>query len=288
MTQDRLRLGLIGYPLEHSFSPRLHLAALRACGLNGEYRLYPIPPGLDRGEKLKELLDSLRRGEVKGLNVTIPLKQEIMPYLDELAPAARAIGAVNTISGGDGLLFGDNTDAPGFLADLRRLEFFREGRPSTALILGAGGAARAVIHALRQAGWQVIVAARRVEQARELVDELHAIRFTPVALRDALEAISDWRSALTLIVNTTPLGMAPWMETSPWPEALPFPEGVFVYDLVYNPAQTLFIRRARRAGLKAANGLGMLVEQAALSFERWTGLDVSRAELRNAILEFQG
>lgn len=288
MNRDRLRLGLIGYPLEHSFSPRLHQAALKATGINGEYCLYPIPPGPDRRETLKVLLDSLRRGELSGLNVTIPLKQEVMPYLDELSHDAQAIGAVNTIRGADGLLIGENTDAPGFCADLRRLEFLRDGYPAYAMILGAGGAARAVVYALHQAGWQVIVAARRVEQARELVDGSHSISYTPAAIREALKAISATPSAYSLIVNATSLGMAPWLETSPWPEGLPFPEGVFVYDLVYNPAQTLFIRQARRAGLHAANGAGMLVEQAALSFERWTGLDAPRVEMRNAILEFIG
>jgi shikimate dehydrogenase len=257
-------LGLLGYPLEHSFSPRLHAAALSRLGLDGEYRLYPIPPG-DAGA-LAAILAGLRGGELDGLNVTIPHKQAIIPFLDELTPLARAVGAVNTIYVREGRLIGDNTDAPGFLADLERSLGPAVAAPSQALVLGAGGAARAVAYALRQAGWEVTIAARRIEQAEALAAALPA----PITAL-ALDAESLASLAPALIVNTTPLGMSPSLDTCAWPAGLPFPKAVAVYDLVYNPPETLIVRRARAAGLPAVTGMGMLIEQASLSFARWTG-----------------
>jgi len=259
-----IRLGLTGYPLEHSLSPRLHAAALRAAGLEGEYRLYPVRPEDHAG--LARLLERLRAGKLNGLNVTIPHKQNVIPLLDELAPAAAAIGAVNTIFLKDGRLVGENTDAPGFLADLNRLAGTFSGSSRQALVLGAGGAARAVIHALRSAGWDVIVAARRIEQAQALAvsgGAIHSISLDVNEMRQVLNGIN-------LIVNTTPVGMFPHAECSPWPEGLAFPSAQALYDLVYNPRETRLIQQARSAGLRAAGGSGMLVEQAALSFEIWT------------------
>ena len=113
-----IKLGLLGYPLGHSLSPAIHGAALRSCGLDGSYSLFPIPP--DDKQRLEDLLESVRQGEIAGLNVTIPHKQNVIPFLDELTPTAKAIGAVNTIYLRDHQLIGENTDAPGFLADLKR------------------------------------------------------------------------------------------------------------------------------------------------------------------------
>jgi shikimate dehydrogenase len=269
-------LGLTGFPLGHSLSPKLHAAALRAVGLQGEYKLYPISP--DDPQALAQLLGRVHAGELHGLNVTIPHKQTVIPLLDELTGTAQAVGAVNTIYLRDDKLIGDNTDVPGFLADLKKFvgalppSGTTREVPLRALVLGAGGSARAVVYALAQDGWDVTIAARKVEQAEGLETSLKpatgdgSIRCLPLqagALQSHLEAVS-------LVVNTTPLGMAPNTEASPWPEDLPFPRAD-VYDLVYNPRETLFVRQVRAAGLRAQTGLGMLVEQAALAFEIWTG-----------------
>lgn len=272
-----LRLGLIGWPLGHSLSPRLHAAALSAAGLQGEYRLYPVPPLPGGAIALSGLLGDLRQGRLDGLNVTIPHKQSVLPLLGELSAAARAIGAANTLYFRQGKLVGDNTDAPGFLADLARLGFGGQN----ALVLGAGGSARAVCFALLGAGWQVTVTARRFEQAGSLAASLSAASAPLHAL--PLEPATLTRP-FSLIINTTPLGMSPDVGASPWPDGVPFPTGAAVYDLVYNPAETALVRSARRAGLCAATGLGMLVEQAALSFELWTGKNVPRAALWGAVL----
>ncbi len=264
-------LGLLGYPLSHSRSPELHRGFLRRCGLAGEYRLYEVPPG--RPAELRAHLEALRRGEVHGLNVTIPHKQRVLPWLDALSPAAAAIGAVNTLWAEHGRLWGDNTDAPGFLHDLRAHFGAWASRPHRALVLGAGGAARAVVYALLQAGWEVTVSARRTAQAAALCASLTAA----IAPANACCHPLPWAKRTTLapppdlIVNATPVGMAPHPEASPWPAGGAFSPQARVYDLVYNPAETRLLQQARAAGLAAANGWGMLVAQAALAFRRWTG-----------------
>lgn len=274
--------GLIGHPLTHSLSPAIHRAALEAVGLEGSYALFPAPPFPDGTITLERLLESLRAGEIDGLNVTIPHKQTVIAFLDRLSPAAAAIGAVNTISAGEGLLTGDNTDAEGFRRDLART---LAPTPGAALILGAGGSARAIAYTLLQDGWRVAVAARRLEQAQALASELPG-----VAALDGLPpdeaAVNAWGPSL--LVNTTPLGTIPRTGETPWPENRPLPAGCAVYDLVYNPRETALLRSARRQGLPAAGGLGMLAEQAALAFEIWTGrrpqVEKLRLAAENALL----
>ncbi len=271
-------LGLTGYPLGHSLSPQIHAAALTACGLTGDYSLFPVSPA--EPAALAALLNRLRAGEIHGLNVTIPHKQNLIPLLDDLTETARAIGAVNTISAQNGRLIGDNTDAAGFLSDLKNfLAPSNSENRELALVIGAGGAARAIVYALVNAGWQVTIAARRPEQAESLRASLQAARSQIESM--PLNAIRIWRG--DLLVNTTPLGMTPAIETSPWPETIALPAGAAIYDLVYNPRETRLVRTARAAGLPATTGLGMLIEQAALAFEIWTGFQVPRALLWQAV-----
>jgi shikimate dehydrogenase len=272
-----IRLGLIGYPLGHSLSPKLHTAALQACDLQGDYSLYPVEPG--DIQSLESLLDQVRTGELTGLNVTIPHKQSVIQLLDELTPRASAIGAVNIIYLKQGKLIGENTDAPGFLTDLN--SFLHEDPVSiekkSALILGAGGSARAIVYALEQAGWTITIAARRIEQAQAFANsDVRVIHYDSLYIAPTL-------SDIHLIVNTTPVGMYPNTDSSPWIIGLDFPKGSAVYDLVYNPNETLVVKQARAAGLRATTGAGMLIEQAALSFLLWTGHDVPRSAMAGAI-----
>ena len=165
-------LGLIGYPLEHSLSPKLHIAALKACGLQGDYSLFPIHP--DDKQGLKDILNRVRAGEMQGLNVTIPHKQNVISLLDELTDTSISIGAVNTIYMRDNKLTGHNTDAQGFLTDLKRFlttvtQRHRDLLNKNVLVLGAGGSAHAVVYTLLNGGWNVTIAARRIEQAEQLL-----------------------------------------------------------------------------------------------------------------------
>jgi shikimate dehydrogenase len=274
------KLGLIGYPLSHSLSPQLHIAALRYCNLKGVYSLFPVPPQEEQG--LKDLLKRVRAGELHGLNVTIPHKQNVIPLLDQLTPTAESIGAVNTIYLRNDKLIGDNTDTPGFLGDLKLLvDSSAFSFQPSALVLGAGGSARAVVYALLHDGWDVTIAARRREQTKQLADW-----FTNYQLQTADFTLSNFElSNIALIVNTTPLGMTPDIDGSPWPENLPFPENAAIYDLVYNPHVTKLVRDAHTQRLNATTGLGMLIEQAALAFEIWTNHPPSREIMRAALLE---
>src|SRR5919197_5748717 len=173
------KFGLIGFPLGHSLSPKIHAAALESCQLKGSYSLFPIPPEDKQG--LENLLNQVRAGNIHGLNVTIPHKQNVIEFLDELTPTAKSIGAVNTIYLSNDRLIGDNTDAPGFLADVKSTFNFSSFRlPLSALILGAGGSARAVVYALLNDGWTLCMAARRPEQAKQLATSFmsHALQIT--------------------------------------------------------------------------------------------------------------
>jgi len=281
-----IQLGLIGYPVSHSLSPKIHAAALQACGLEGNYSLFPVQPEDKKG--LQDLLSRLCSGDIQGLNVTIPHKQNVIPFLDELTPTAEAIGAVNTIHLHKNKIIGDNSDAAGFLADLKKFlttEAQRHGARN-ALVLGAGGSARAVIFALVNDGWKVTIAARRIEQAGQLADSFK--NYCEASLSDQLR-ITDLTlstidySDMTLIVNTTPIGMTPHIDQSPLPKHLLLPRHVSIYDLVYNPRETKLVRDARAQELEATTGLGMLIEQAALSFEIWTGCNPSRELLFDAV-----
>ena len=278
-------LGLIGYPLGHSLSPVLHQTALAEAGLAGEYSLFQIPPLPEGRQELVALLDRLRRGELQGLNVTIPHKQSVLPLVDDLTSSARAIGAVNTLFLQAGRLIGHNTDAPGFLADVSKLPLLGS---KTAFVLGAGGAARAVVYALLNQGWQVRITDLYPQQAIGLHDhfsqqsiditKLEVTEFSPAAIRQAANGAH-------LIINTTPVGMHPNVEACPWPEGLPFPKNVCLYDVIYNPAETKLMTLATAAGLPTRNGLGMLVEQAALSFECWTGFHPSRSLMLDGVIQ---
>ena len=283
--------GIIGFPLSHSLSPLMHKAALDSLQLSGEYKTYPLSPDRDGRFELARLVDAVRNGHIDGLNVTIPYKSTVIEYLDVLSSIASAIGAVNTIYFQDRQVYGENTDAPGFSVDLSKL--LRRELASVvsslaspgALVLGAGGSARAVVFTLAAAGWQVFLAARNIDQAWQIVHDFStaiqkAITISPI--KYTIECIAEVGSKIDLIVNTTPVGMYPNIAGTPWPGGLEFPPGVVVYDLIYNPGETMLMRMARESGLTATNGLGMLVEQAALAFKLWTGCEAPLAMMRKA------
>lgn len=284
--------GLIGYPLRHSLSPFIHNLAFEALGLEGEYCLYPLPPTPHGMQEMELLFRNMRQGQIHGLNVTIPHKQTVIDYLDDLTPIARVVGAVNTILWNHDQLIGDNTDVDGFWIDLARFGMIEtEISEPQALILGAGGAARAVAYALLVHGWRVWVAARWFGQAQILVRDMQRNlsnlsepdrETSPVKpdswnerlIATSIHEIPDMLSTIQniqLIINATPIGGEPHIQESPWPAHRSFPAHIYVYDLVYNPPETRFMEQAKQAGGLVRSGKGMLVEQALLSFELWTG-----------------
>lgn len=271
------RLGLIGYPVAHSLSPAIHRAAFASQGLNWSYDLIEVRP-----VGLASMIDRLRTNEWAGANVTLPHKVSVIESLDSLAGSARASGAVNTIVNQEGRLHGYNTDIAGFQRDLRQQGIGLGDRP--ALLLGAGGAARAAVHALTRKGSEVTVVARTPARAEGWVRGLSTTEGAAIKLRGwDRSAFKDCRSDV-LIVNATPVGMWPHGEQCPWPLEVELPAEAEVYDMVYRPPQTRLVRRAREAGLVAHGGLGMLIEQAGLAFQLWTGLPAPMAEMRAAAL----
>ena len=276
-------LYLLGYPLGHSISPAMQNAALAARNIRAtRYVKNPLPP-----EKMREMILALRAPHCLGANVTVPHKQTILPHLDELTDLAREIGAVNTILKQDGNLIGDNTDAYGFLQALR----VRKIHPQNArvAILGAGGAAAAAAYALAQAGAQEIVFLNRtLSRSIELADRLNQ-RFPELEL-----ALNDWDvlEEMHLIINATSVGMAPHADESPLPARYLFPRDAIVFDLVYNPPVTKFLREAKARGARVIGGLEMLVYQGARAFELWTGerapVRVMRDAASKALREMQG
>jgi len=283
MTDHETRLvGLIGWPVEHSVSPTMHNAAFDALGLRWRYTLLPTPPG-----QVEATLTQLKAQGYRGANVTVPHKQAVMSYLNEITDAAQAIGAVNTIVVQEERLIGHNTDGDGFLAALQEAGFSPPGR--RALVLGAGGAARAVVYALPQAGCAVTVHNRTAERAAELVRHVQDIGVrAPVTWVPITATLADLELAdFDLLVNATPVGMRPQTDVSPWPETLPLPSHWTVFDLVYNPAETRLLSQARAAGATTVGGLGMLVRQGALAFELWTGhsppIEVMHAAAKEAL-----
>ena len=285
MTGERIQpVGLIGWPVEHSVSPAMHNAAFEALGLPWRYTLLPTPPG-----QVKAALDRLKTGGFRGANVTVPHKQAVMPYLDGVDEAARPIGAVNTVITREGRLVGYNTDVDGFLAALREAGFAPAG--GRALVLGAGGAARAVVYGLLWSGIrEVAVLNRTPERAHTLVSDLgslhgwlgkmHVLPFTP-------ETLIESGRATDLLVNATPVGTWPGVDGSIWPDVVPLPAHLAVFDLVYNPLDTRLLRQARESGAQPIGGLEMLVQQGALAFEMWTAerppLDIMRAAAQQAL-----
>lgn len=263
-------VGVFGWPIEHSLSPVMHNAAFAHLGLSWVYVPFPVRP-----QNLQKALEALPALGIVGVNLTIPHKEPAWEYVHTLTPTARAIGAVNTVHCLPEGLLGDNTDGEGFYRPLQDLGFNVRG--CRALLLGAGGAARAVAYRLAQEGVaELTIANRTVARAERLAEWLHAgcphlSSLQVLALEDAKEMQRAMRKA-QLMVNSTRLGMYPHAEEMP-----PIPlEGLhgelLVYDLVYNPVETRLLREARACGCAVVDGVKMLVGQGAAAFERWVGI----------------
>jgi shikimate dehydrogenase len=268
--------GLIGYPLGHTLSPALHNAALAASDLNGVYLALPTPP-----EQLPGALAAMRAWPIGGLNVTVPHKVAVMPLLDAVMPEAQRIGAVNTIAREGDRLIGYNTDFRGFLAMLEGLP-----TPERAVILGAGGSSRAVVYALVSAGTREITFAVRRPGASQEVSaamDAPAVRWNEVLF--GTPELHASLAAADVLINTTPVGMAPERDASPLAdtELALLPPGAAVLDLIYNPSETRLMRLAKERGLTTRNGLSMLIAQAAAAFTIWTGRQAPEAAWQDAL-----
>ena len=270
-------LGVIGAPVAHTASPAMHNAALRALDLDYVYAAFRVDPAA-----LPQALAGMRAFGMVGLNVTVPHKQAVMAHLDEISAEAQSIGAVNTIANRDGRLVGYNTDAFGIVQSLKA-DGDLDPLPPKVALLGAGGAARAVLYALlaRDEVEEVLLLNRTVEKAAALAGDLDSGSRVRVGSLAETGPIGD----AGLLINATALGMHPREDVSPLADPSCLHEHMLVADIVYNPLKTVLMRQAAAAGAPTINGLGMLAWQGARSFEIWTGVEPPVEAMIAAALE---
>ncbi|MEM8637959.1 MAG: shikimate dehydrogenase [Cyanobacteria bacterium P01_G01_bin.54] len=273
-------LGIIGHPVEHSLSPIMQNAALMKLGVDYAYLPFPVAP-----EQLAAALAGMAAIAIQGFNVTIPHKQAILPLLDRVTPLAQQIGAVNTVWRSEQGWQGTNTDVAGFIAPLQQLE--RDWQQITPVVLGNGGAARAVVVGLVKLGCPRVVVVGRTPEKLVAFEQ----SWTDAAIRQCLTVqpwnrLDAWLAQSQLLVNTTPLGMAPQVNQSPLTPAqlAQLPAGAIAYDLIYTPRPTRFLTQAQAARATIIDGTEMLVQQGAAALSQWLGQPAPVAVMRQALL----
>ncbi len=274
-------VGIIGWPVAHSLSPAMHNAAFHALGMDWRYELLPTPP-----DAVERRVAELRAPEFAGANVTIPHKQAVIPYLDQVVDAASVVGAVNTIVATEEKLVGHNTDVAGIRWAMEQSRV----QPADwhAVVLGAGGAARAALYALYTLGVASIsVFNRTPERAESLIESLGprladtSLEAAPLADVGRLEAALGQAG---LLINATSVGMYPAVDASPLPAGVDLPAHLVVFDMVYNPQETRLLQQAKRAGTRIVGGLDMLIGQGVKAFKLWTGRTPPVDVMRRAAL----
>jgi shikimate dehydrogenase len=279
-----IRLGVFGDPVAHSLSPQMQNAALKHCQIDMQYVRFQISP-----DELREALNLIRDLKFVGVNLTVPHKIAALKFVDDLEESAKSIGAVNAVKN-NGELHGLNTDGKGFARAIRE-EFVVDLRDLRVMILGAGGAARAIaMQCAKENCERLVIANRTLEKGKKLADELRDLFAGPRVLGPVarLQAIA-WDEAafrfqignIDLIVNATPLGLNR-SDPSPIPARLLAPH-LMVYDTIYSERRTPFVSAAVEAGARGANGLSMLLHQGALAFEIWFGREAPLDVMRKAL-----
>lgn len=269
---------VVGWPVAHSRSPVIHRFWLRAFGIDGDYVIEPVEPG-----KAEAFFRGLPDSRFVGCNVTVPHKEAAFASVDEMGPAARSIGALNTIWMEQGRLIGANTDATGFIANLDQEAPLWDKARAQAIVLGAGGSARAVVWALIDRGFGAVhVVNRTLDRAAALAE-----RFGPKVRPAGWDALPGLLGSADVVVNTTTLGMRGQPELAI--DLAPLRPAALVTDIVYVPLETPLLAKARSRGLRTVDGLGMLLHQAVPGFEKWFGRRPTvTPALREAVLATMG
>ncbi|QHT60243.1 shikimate dehydrogenase [Paenibacillus lycopersici] len=268
--------SVIGDPIRHSKSPIMMNRAFRECGINGIYTAFHITT-----DKLGDFVAGVRAMGIRGVNVTIPHKLDVMPLLDEIHESAAAIGAVNTIVNDGGRLTGYNTDGIGYVRSLKE-EARSDLNGARVLIVGAGGATRGILYALAREGVaSVTISNRTVARAQELADAFAGQG--PAVRAIGQDELRDACAESDIIINTTSLGMYPNVDAAPLDSAWLRP-GSIASDLIYNPLTTRFLEEAKARGCLIHGGLGMFIYQGAYAFEYWTGQPAPAAAMRETVL----
>lgn len=270
-----LKLGIIGYPLKHTVSPAMHIAALQQLNIQGEYKAYEV-----KEKDLEELFNELRESDLRGFNVTIPHKIIMIPLLDKLSMKAELAGSVNTVTfEPNGVAIGDNTDITGFWDGLPE-NYKEKVKGKNASIIGYGGSAKAVCIALLQNNFQLITIYGRNKAKLERFKNFLLDRKEKLSAKTEIKIEHIKNISLcdtNLLVNTTPIGMYPNINESPLSanELKQLPKDSVVYDIIYNPTETKLLKDAKTLKLITINGLEMLVRQGAASLSLWLGEEVS-------------
>lgn len=271
--------AVVANPIKHSISPFIHNSAFEATNTNGVYLAWEVD-----ATELAETVANIRRYQMYGINLSMPYKEQVIPYLDQLSEEACLIGAVNTVVNREGTLIGYNTDGKGFFKSLPSFKI--SGKRM--VLLGAGGAAKAILaQAILDGVSQVSVFVRSasIEKTRPYLEKLQNETGFKVDLF-ALEDVSELQARIAesdLLVNATSVGMDG--KSSPVPESINLPETLLVADIIYQPFETPFLKWARRQGNPAVNGLGMLLYQAAEAFQLWTGKEMPTEEIWQSLTE---
>ncbi|SET65537.1 shikimate dehydrogenase [Salinibacillus kushneri] len=256
-------LGVIGNPIKHTLSPWIHQQFMNETSINGIYRPYEI-----KEDELKESFNLFKKMNIDGFNVTIPYKETMLHYVDDLDERARSIGAVNTVVNQGGKWIGYNTDGRGYIRSLKQSYADLDTFVKNVLLIGAGGAARGIYDALNQESFPVVdIANRTRERAEGLLDskENH-VETSIYSLKEAQQNLQQY----DLIIQTTSMGMTPNNRMMPI-DLQNIKENTIVSDIIYNPIETSLLQTARKKGARIHYGHGMLLHQAALAFELWTG-----------------
>ncbi len=264
--------GVIGNPVHHSLSPVIHNGAFRRLGLNAVYLAFEV-------KNVEEALRGVRGLGMRGVSVTIPFKTEVLPFLDKIEKLANKVGAVNTIVNRRGRLIGYNTDCKGAVEALEERVDLKGKR---AVLLGAGGAARAIGSGLKERGLRLLVVNRSEKRGRALSKEL-SCDFLPMS---SLTGMKAGELEADIVINATSLGMVPRDKETPVPKEL-LKKGMMVMDIVYEPLQTRLLREAKERGCVTVDGLEMLIRQGIAQFEIWTGRRLEIGEIRKDLLRAQ-
>ena len=267
-------VGLIGHPVEHSFSPPMHNAAFKALGMDYAYVAFDVDPS-----NLESAIDGAKSLNVKGFNVTIPHKIEVMKHLDEIDEVARLIGAVNTIDFKD--MKGYNTDGIGAVKAIEEVSPIKNRK---VVVAGAGGASRAISFYIAKYGAdELMILNRNVEKAQNLAQDVLDSGLIGNVESDSISRIDGYLADADILIDTTPLGMHPNINDEPIAKSADMHEDLIVFDAVYNPNETVLIKEAIEAGAKPVYGIKMLLYQGAESFKIWTGRDAPVDVMEDAL-----
>ena len=272
-------LCIIGHPISHTMSPLMHNIALNDLNLDYVYVAFDVTP-----KNLRNALNGIRALNIRGINVTIPHKETVLSYLDSIDPIAQKIRAVNTIKLEDGRIYGKNTDAEGFIRAIEDANI--DISEMDVLLLGSGGAAKAVSYALIQKISKLTILNRTKPKATELANKLKKESEIPIFTKKLEETtINDEIQRVDLVINATPVGMYPSQQESILSSNM-LHQDLIVFDLIYNPIETKLIKDARKVGCKTINGLDMLISQGALAFEWWTDKKPNTNLMKKKVIEF--